>query len=59
MVSREPIVEEWLKEFLSDSTRASYRSALNKYKKLLGISSFEAYFESGPDVVSDMRKFLS
>ncbi len=58
-VPRDPTVEEWLKEFLKDSTKSSYRSALNRYKNLLEISDFETYLQSNPDIVSDMRKFLS
>lgn len=57
-VPRDPAVEDWLTNFMKNSTKDSYRSALNKYKKFLKIDDLTSYLKSGPDVATDMRTFL-
>jgi len=56
--SNDFILEEWLQEFKSDSTRRVYRAALNKFKRAIGIENLDYYVNDSPDVAADMRKLL-
>ena len=58
-VSIDPTLEKWLQEFLNPHTRNTYKSALNKYMKLLEIKHLENYLNRNPDVNSDIKKFLT
>lgn len=52
------VLDRWLNEFKSPSTKTTYRFALKKFQKTLGIDDLGAYVESKPDALNDMRKFL-
>lgn len=55
----EPIIAKWLDEFNSYNTQRSYRTAVRKYKQVLGIDSLEKYLHSNPDLEGDVKKFLA
>jgi len=55
----DPILKEWLQEFLNINTQKQYRAAVKKYMKLLEIKDLETYLNSNPNVNSDMKKFLA
>jgi len=55
----DPVLDNWLQEFLNLNTRKQYKAAVNKYMKLLEIKALEDYLNSEPDVLSDMRRFLA
>lgn len=55
----DPVLQKWLQEFLNPHTRNTYKSAVNKYMKLLEIKDLETYLNSNPDVNSDLRMFLT
>jgi integrase len=54
----EPTLAEWLSEFKSYNTQRAYRTAIRKYKQVLGIESLEKYLHDNPDTEADIRKFL-
>ena len=55
----DPVLKEWLQEFLNPNTKNTYKSALTKYMKLLEIKDLETYLNSNPNVNSDMKRFLT
>jgi len=54
----EPTLAKWLSEFKSYNTQRGYRTAVRKYKQVLGIESLEKYLQGNPDTEADIRKFL-
>ncbi len=54
----DPVLKEWLQEFLNPNTKNTYKSALTKYMKLLNIESLEDYLNSNPNPISDLKRFL-
>ena len=50
---------KWLSEFKSYNTQRSYRTAIRKFKEVLGIDDLGKYLESNPDTEGDIRKFLA
>ena len=56
--NEEPLLTKWLQEFKSYNTKRAYRTALRKYKKVLGIDSLENYLKDNPDTEADIRTFL-
>jgi len=59
MRGREDVMlESWLREFRKETTQVTYRSALRKFKKVLGIEDLGEYVKSGPDAINDIRTFL-
>jgi len=49
----------WLQEFSKETTRRTYYYALNTFKKKLGIADLGVYLKASPDVVADVRTFLT
>lgn len=49
---------KWLQEFKSYNTQRAYRTAIRKFKEVIGIDDLEKYLESNPDTEGDIRKFL-
>ena len=56
---KDALLEKWLQEFKSESTRRVYRAAVTKFKQVVGIENLEEYVNDSPDVAADMRKLLS
>lgn len=54
----EPILAKWLNEFKNYNTQRNYRTAIRKFKEVLGIDSLESYIQSKPDTEHDIRTFL-
>jgi integrase len=52
------VLDKWLNEFKSPSTKTTYRFALKKFQRTLGIDDLGAYVKSKPDALNDMRRFL-
>ena len=50
---------KWLQEFKSINTQRTYRTAVRKYKEILGIEDLEKYLQNDPDTTGDIRKFLA
>jgi integrase len=57
--NEEPILAKWLQEFKSINTQRTYRTAIRKYKEVLGIETLEKYVKNNPDTEGDIRKFLA
>lgn len=58
-LKKDLVLESWLNEFLNGHTQNTYRSALNKFKKLLEISDLETYLNNKPDAYADIKRFLA
>jgi len=59
LVNGDETLRKWLGEFSKESTRTTYACALNMFKKNLNITDLGKYLSSSPDVVADIRSFLS
>ncbi len=51
-------LENWLSEF-SKKTAHTYKSALKKFKRNLGIEDMGVYLQGDPDVLEDFKKFAN
>jgi len=52
------LLDKWLQEFRKETTQVTYRSALRKFKKVLGIADLGEYVKSDPDAIKDLKTFL-
>jgi len=52
-------LRKWMEEFSKDTTKKTYVCALNIFKRKLGIADLGEYLKAGPDIVNDVRRFLT
>jgi len=52
-------LRKWMEEFSKETTKKTYVCALNIFKRKLGIKDLGEYLKAGPDIVNDVRRFLT
>jgi integrase len=52
-------LRKWMEEFSKETTKKTYVCALNIFKRKLGIADLGEYLKASPDIVNDVRRFLT
>jgi len=56
--TKDVLLGKWMQEFRKETTQVTYRSALRKFKKALGIADLGEYVKSEPNAINDLKTFL-